>query len=197
MKHIDKFAKLSLALMLAVSLWLAGLHAFTRGVMVNAPQYAGPADAIVVLTGGAKRLETGFDLLDKGMGKKLFVSGVHPGVAQDDLLSRWKRKRASKIKCCVVLGFEADDTLGNAREATAWLRKEGYKTYFLVTSNYHLRRALLAFRSFAPELSPLAWPVEPDGIDMLNWWRDPSSRSLILREYMKYIAGFVRRPFAS
>ena len=124
-------------------------------------------------------------------------AGVHSGVAQEDLLARWKRKRAAKIKCCVVLGFEADDTLGNARETTAWLRKEGYKTYFLVTSNYHLRRALLDFRSFAPDLTPLAWPVEPDGIDMLNWWRDSVSRSLILREYTKYIAGFVRRPFAS
>ena len=34
--------------------------------------------AIVVLTGGPRRLEEGFHLLEKKMGNALFISGVNP-----------------------------------------------------------------------------------------------------------------------
>lgn len=195
--HLGKPAKLTLALLFMGALWLAGLYAFTRGVMAEAPAYKRPADAIVVLTGGTKRLETGFALLEKGMGKKLFISGVYRGVEVKELLARLKREDAERLNCCVELGFEADDTIGNAREATAWLRREGFRTYFLVTSNYHLRRATLDFKAFAPELKPFAYPVAPEGLDMKNWWRDSTARGLVLREYMKYLAGFLWRPLVT
>ena len=41
--------------------------------------------AIVVLTGGSKRLEEGFQLLQKRMGNALFISGVNPIVTKKDL----------------------------------------------------------------------------------------------------------------
>ena len=43
-------------------------------------------DAIVVLTGGAERVETGFRLLADGLAPRLFVSGVHPDSRLADLV---------------------------------------------------------------------------------------------------------------
>lgn len=198
MSQLNTPARLTLATLFLAALWLAGLYAFTRSVSENPQPAALPAvDAIVVLTGGTNRLETGFDLLDKGLGKKLFISGVYRGVEVKELLDKWKKGGAARLDCCVELGFEADDTLGNAKEATAWLRRENYKTYYLVTANYHLRRALMDFQSFGPEFTALPYAVQPDSLDMNNWWRESASRSLILREYNKFIAAFFWRPFAA
>lgn len=196
MVHLNAPARLTLAALLFAAIWLGGLYAFTRDVAENPQQSAlQPADAIVVLTGGTKRLETGFDLLDKGLGKKLFISGVYKGVEVKELLSKWKKDGADRLDCCVELGFEADDTLGNAKEATAWLRREKYTSYYLVTANYHLKRALMDFNAFGPEFRPVPYAVQPDSLDMENWWRDGSSRALILREYNKFLAALLWRPF--
>ena len=47
---------------------------------------AAPTDAIVVLTGGSLRLQSGIELLREGKGRKLFISGVNQQVDLDDLL---------------------------------------------------------------------------------------------------------------
>lgn len=190
-------ARLTLAALFLAALWLGGLYAFTRDVAEAPPPDMKPADAIVVLTGGTRRLDTGFELLDKGMGKKLFISGVYKGVEVKELLNKWKKESAHRLDCCVELGFEADDTIGNAREATGWLRRENFSTYYLVTANYHLKRALLDFNAFGPDLTPLPYPVQPDSLDMINWWREGASRSLILREYNKFLVALVLRLFAT
>ncbi|HYD19092.1 MAG TPA: YdcF family protein [Patescibacteria group bacterium] len=191
-----KTARVPLAFLLLFAAWLGGLYAFTRDLAEGPPAEMPKVDAIVVLTGGTKRLDAGFELLEKGFGKKLFISGVYRGVEVRELLERSK-KTASNLDCCVELGFEADDTIGNAREATAWLRRENFKSFYLVTANYHLKRALMDFSAFGDGLSPIPYAVQPEGLDMHNWWREGATRGLILREYMKFIAALVWRPFAS
>lgn len=204
-----------LAAILLAGLWLAGLYGFTRSIfndaaaaqLQNMRTGTGPLqekdilDAVVVLTGGSNRLETGFDLLAQGRGKKLFVSGVYQGVEVRELMAlSQKITPDSGLDCCVVLGFDAGDTMGNADETAAWMASEGYKSFYLVTSHYHMKRALLEIRRAAPHLKVRPWPVIPDGLDISNWWRDPKGRSLIIREYTKYLAAavitFFRRAFA-
>lgn len=163
--------------------WLTGLAIFVRDVSsFAAPKPPQKLDAIVVLTGGTNRLDTGFNLLEEGYGKKLFISGVYRGVDVKQLMKRWKDEPQSSLDCCVILGFEAASTEGNAVETVEWLRKEGYHTLYLVTANYHLRRALLEFGRIAPDLAITPYPVLPDKLD----------NTVILREYTKYLASFVR-----
>ncbi|MDE1153800.1 MAG: YdcF family protein [Micavibrio sp.] len=188
---LSKATCLWLAVVFLTALWLGGLHWFTRSIIDIRPPDAKPADAVVVLTGGSNRLNTGFKLLDDKMGKKLFISGVARGVEVRELFEQWKEEDDTSLDCCVVLGFEAEDTIGNARETIAWLRKEGYNSIFLVTANYHMRRAMLDFSTLSPDLAITPWPVQPAGLDMQDWWRDPAYRSLILREYFKYLATVV------
>lgn len=184
-------ARLYLMMMLAVALWLAGLHWFTRSMMDVPPQKPVAADAIIALTGGSNRVEKAFDLLEADLGKKVFISGVYHGVEVRELLDLWRTENHKELDCCVVLGFEADNTIGNAKESVAWMEKEGFKTAYLVTANYHMKRALLAFRRLGPEVTIIPYPVAPEGLDMKNWWRDTKYRSLVIREYSKYLASFV------
>lgn len=197
LRRLGKTAKIALVVALFVAiLWLAGLEWFTRSIHTATPPDAKPADAVVVLTGGTNRLETGFALLKEGLGKKLFISGVYKGVEVKELLDKWKKEDHGGLDCCVVLGFEADDTLGNARETAHWMQEEKFASAYLVTANYHMDRALLVFHEVAPDLTITAWPVNPEGLDMENWWRNPSYRSVILREYMKYVVTLAWSVFA-
>ena len=178
---------------LALSLWLGGLYDFTRDMQKAGPTKESPsADAIVVLTGGSKRLQAGFDLLDKSMGKKLFISGVYRGVEVQELLNLLEKEKPEYEDGTIVLGFEADNTIGNAHETVSWLNEQGYRSFYLVTSNYHLRRALLEFDMTAPHIKAIPYPVTPEGLDMANWWRNKTHRSLIIGEYSKYLFALFR-----
>src|SRR5260370_9949066 len=92
-----------------------------------------PTDAIVVLTGGRLRLETGLQLFAAGRAKKLFVSGVNQRVDRGELL-RTLGPIGQRAVCCIALGHEADNTLGNARETAAWIQEAGYRSLRLVTT---------------------------------------------------------------
>lgn len=163
--------------------WLTGLVIFVRDVSsFDVPNPPRKLDAIVVLTGGTNRIDAGFNLLERRFGKKLFISGVYRGVDVKQLLKRWESETQEKLDCCVTLGFEATSTEGNAVEAAEWLKKEHFHSIYLVTANYHQRRALLEFERVAPDLAITPYPVLPDKLD----------NSVILHEYMKYLASYAR-----
>lgn len=193
-------AQTLLAVLFVLAAWLGGLYAFTKPLDTPPPPPLLQADAIVVLTGGSNRLQKGFELLDQGFGKQLFVSGVYQGVEvrelldlmRDEALARHNDGEKEIIAQKVVLGFEASDTIGNAAETAGWMQQQGYTTFYLVTANYHMRRALAEFAEQAPGLRPLPYPVIPDGLDMTNWWRNKTHRTLIIREYMKFLFAHAR-----
>jgi len=171
--------------------WASGLVWFAGTIPDSVADPVSPADAIVVLTGGSQRVEAGLDLLASGMAKKLFVSGVHPGVQLAQLLHAAAPK-PDWIACCVVLGHSADNTFGNAAETAAWMQAEGFRSLRLVTGSYHLRRSLLEFRRAMPEIAIIPHPVFSERVKLAQWWEWPGTAALILGEYHKYLAALLR-----
>ena len=154
-----------------------------------------PTDAIVVLTGGSKRLTTGLTLLADDRAEKLFVSGVYHGVDVQELL-RVSQQAPAAVECCIVLGYAADDTRGNAAETAAWLRQEHYSSFRLVTANYHMPRSLLEFRRALPNADIVPHPVAPTNVHVEEWWRWPGTTILLVTEYNKYLVALLRGAFA-
>lgn len=175
--------------------WAGGLLWFAADLAARVEDSGTVTDAIVVLTGGADRLERGLELLEAGKGRKLFVSGVHRGVDLPDLL-RKARVAGELAHCCVVLGHAADDTAGNALETAQWMRREGFVSLRLVTASYHMRRALLEFRRILPDTAIVAHPVFPDAFKREQWWRWPGTAHLLAVEYSKYLGALARPLFA-
>jgi uncharacterized SAM-binding protein YcdF (DUF218 family) len=151
------------------------------------------------LTGGSLRLEQGLALLADRRAKKLFVSGVHRGVDVRELL-RLSRQAPEELDCCIALGYEADDTAGNAVETAVWIDSEGYRSLRLVTAGYHMPRSLLEFRAAMPGVEIVPHPVFPGQVKIEAWWRWPGTAALIASEYNKFliaVAGHaLRRLFA-
>lgn len=176
-----------LALLVAVVIvWLSGLFAFLDIIPREIVGDDEETGAIVVLTGGSLRVETGLQLLQAGLARKLFVSGVHRGVDVEQLL-RVARQTPAQADCCIALGHQADDTEGNAAESVAWLRQEGFTSLRLVTGAYHMPRSLFEFRSVMPEARIVPHPVFPPQVKLDEWWRWPGTAGLILGEYSKYL----------
>jgi len=171
--------------------WLAGLGWFLHQGFSAAADPGTETDAIVVLTGGRLRLESGVDLLEAGKAHKMFVSGVNQRVDREALL-RILGPLPNSASCCIVLGHEADNTFGNARETAGWMRHEGYRSLRLVTSWYHMPRSLLEFRRAIPEVVLVAHPVFPAHASAERWWTRAHAATLVIGEYHKYLAAELR-----
>jgi uncharacterized SAM-binding protein YcdF (DUF218 family) len=171
--------------------WLAGLAVFASRVPRMPSMDDDVTDAIVVLTGGSNRFEQGLSLLTQGKGKKLFISGVHRGVVLEELL-RGAGLSPNEAPCCIVLGYRADHTEGNARETANWMAKENFHSLRLVTANYHMPRSLLEFSAAMPDIRIVPQPVFPKAVKMREWWRWPGTATLVLGEYNKYLVVVAR-----
>lgn len=181
-----------------VALWVGGFFVFMQTIPRGKPQVRPKTDGVAVLTGGSLRLEAGLALLAEGKAKKLFVSGVHRGVDVAELL-RVSRHSPDALDCCIVLGYAAGDTRGNAQETAEWMARENYRSLRLVTASYHMPRSLLEFRSAMAGVAIVPYPVFPAHVRLDDWWRWPGTALLLFGEYNKYMLVWMRemiRPVA-
>jgi uncharacterized SAM-binding protein YcdF (DUF218 family) len=183
------------ALLLVLVLWLAGFLAFAAAIPATVRNPDQPVDAIVVLTGGDVRLAEGFALLDKGLAKKLLISGVSNGVDMPALLETLNgsaQPSQAVLDCCVTLGYDARSTEGNARESLRWLGENNFTAIRLVTANYHMNRSLLEFRRVMPQIAIIPNPVFPRQVQDAYWFARPGTLLLLFNEYHKYLAAAAR-----
>jgi uncharacterized SAM-binding protein YcdF (DUF218 family) len=157
----------------------------------DAPDPIRKADAIVVVTGGADRLDAAVRILEQGAGSRLLISGVAQGTTREDLKARLGRTNGH-FDCCVDLGWAARDTKGNAEETARWARRNGYHSLIVVTANYHMPRTLLELASVMPEIELVPYPVAPSTVQIETWWYDPETLRLVAGEYAKYVASLAR-----
>jgi uncharacterized SAM-binding protein YcdF (DUF218 family) len=177
-----------LALLLA---YLIGLIGFIQSLEKKAPAALAPADGIVVLTGTPERLSEAMGLLDSGKAKRLLVSGVNPEVTREELRAALKADQAL-FDCCVDLDWRAENTIGNAIETATWAQENAMQRLIVVTSAYHLPRALRELQSAMPEAELTGYPVFQDQVRLNDWWAYPGTAKLLVSEYTKYLVSFAR-----
>jgi uncharacterized SAM-binding protein YcdF (DUF218 family) len=148
------------------------------GVTLGKPAATDAArtEGIVVITGGAGRIEHGVQILADGHGQRLLVAGTDPAVTKADLIRRLGGKRRL-VQCCVDLGSESVDTRSNAEETKRWLERRQYKSLRLVTSDWHMRRARYEFRRVLGD----DFRVVPDAV------RTEPGFMTLFGEYNKYL----------
>jgi uncharacterized SAM-binding protein YcdF (DUF218 family) len=145
------------------------------------------ADGIVVLTGGSSRVSDAMELLAGGYGKRLLISGVHPTNAASDI-SRSLPDNQSLLGCCVDLDRSAVNTRSNAAETRRWARERGFKSLIVVTSNYHMPRAIVELSHAMPDVELIPFSVIGDKWRDEPWWTSGTTLRLLLSEYAKYVA---------
>jgi len=165
--------------------WALGLLWFASTIPTAVEDTATHTDAIVVLTGGSERIETGLALLDEGLAERLFVSGAGEQVKTGDLLPRTGALKP-ELRDSITIGTAASNTPGNALETASWVRTADVHSIRLVTAAYHMRRSLLEFHAAMPGIMIVPHAVFPPNVKT-DWWRWPGTTSLIAREYTKFL----------
>lgn len=165
-------------------LWLAGFAFYAGSSLLMKDDAPGKTtDAIVVLTGDNRRIETGLALLAQGLSKHFFVSGVYKDVKEQEIRQMWKGEPPLPA-CCIALGRTAKSTIQNGQETAQWIKAMKFSSVRLVTSSYHMHRAVMELSHAAPGLTIVRSPVTDPaaGPATFRLWQ------LLFLEYNKTLA---------
>src|SRR5262245_46302779 len=167
-----------------------GFIAFLSQLRGSEVKPARTADGIVVLTGGSSRVSDAMGRRAAGYGKRLLISGVHPTNDVSDI-SRTLPDNHKLLSCCVDLDRSAINTRSNAAEARRWARERGFTSLIVVTSNYHMPRAIVELSHAMPDVTLVPFAVVGDKWRDEPWWTSGATLRLLRSEYVKYVAAEV------
>jgi len=171
------------ALVLAI-----GFARFVQSLPTEESKLDRNADGIVALTGGASRVVDALELLAEKRGQRLLISGANPSTNAKEI-SRLHPEFAQIVHCCV--DFDSSlNTLGNAVETRSWALRRNVRSLIVVTSGYHMPRALAEIGHQLPGVTLIAFPVFSEQLKAEPWWPDGLRR--VTLEYLKYVFAHLR-----
>jgi uncharacterized SAM-binding protein YcdF (DUF218 family) len=179
------------ACLFALVLLAIGFIVFANSVDREHVVPQGPADGIAVLTGGVARIDEAMELLAEGKAKRVLITGVNRTTTTDEL-----KELASQgdqyFSCCVDIDKEARNTIDNATETSQWVALNHYGSIIVVTSNYHMPRALAELARVMPGVTLIPYSVVDNSVHLERWWTYPGTTRLLLSEYLKYLPALTR-----
>jgi len=186
-----RVGRTGLLLCAAAGLALAGGFAWFIGRVPDQEiRLSSNADGIVALAGGASRISDAIELLALGRGRRLLISGVNR-TTSTNAISRLNPEFEKWVRCCVDFDWSVN-TLGNAIEIRRWAEHRGFHSLIVVTSNYHMPRALAEIAHQLPDVALLPFPVITERQRAEPWWASRTTARLMLTEYMKLIFARLR-----
>lgn len=178
------------AILLLVML-IIGFIVFANSVDRKRHEPTHAADGITVLTGGVSRIDEAMRLLTQGKAKRVLITGVNRGTTMEQL-----KKLASQgdqyFACCVDIDKKARNTIDNATETAHWVTLHEYRSVIVVTSNYHMPRALAELARAMPGVALVPYPVVDNNVHVERWWHFPGTTRLLMSEYLKYLPALGR-----
>ena len=177
--------------------FVAGFVGFATSLETEETTLVVQAEGVVAFTGGSDRVVEAAGLLARGQARRLLITGVNPATHGADI-ARLLPVSKDLFDCCVDLGYKAQDTAGNARETRDWARARGIDgPLIVVTSNYHMPRALLELSAALPGVVLYPYAVVSDHVDVTDWANDGRVLRLVGGEYLKYLRALARRALSA
>lgn len=164
---------------------------FVSGIATEEVPLDGSADGIVVLTGAAARIPDAIELLAAEHGKRLLITGVHRTISAKEI-ARLTPLYAKYFTCCIDLDRSALNTFGNALETKRWAHDHNFMSLIVVTSNWHMPRALVELEHQLPEVRLIPFPVMSVKLKTEPWWQSVDTARLLFGEYLKYLLALTR-----
>ncbi len=169
--------------------WLFGFAYFAWQINNFTIDYTLHTDAIITLTGGRNRIIEAVRLLQQGISPRLFISGVDKDISLQNIQNTQHFPLPNSQ--AIDIGHQATNTTENAIESNTWIQKNNIKSIRLVTSNYHIPRALVEFNKQNKSLKIIIHPVYSEKVEK-KWWTSLRTFSLIFEEYNKFLYTYIR-----
>jgi uncharacterized SAM-binding protein YcdF (DUF218 family) len=176
--------------MLAVVMLVIGFFIFT-GSIERSQLEPRTADGIAVLTGGVARIDEAMKLLTQQKAKRLLITGVNRTTSTEEL-KQLASQGDQLFSCCVDIDKEALNTIDNATETSQWVARNHYTSVIVVTSNYHMPRALAELGRVMPGVTLIPYSVVDNNVHLDRWWTFPGTTRLLISEYLKYLPALAR-----
>jgi len=176
--------------MLAVVMLVIGFFIFT-GSIERSQLEPRTADGIAVLTGGVARIDEAMKLLTQQKAKRLLITGVNRSTSTEEL-KQLASQGDQLFSCCVDIDKEARNTIDNATETSQWVARNHYTSVIVVTSNYHMPRALAELGRVMPGVTLIPYSVVDNNVHLDRWWTFPGTTRLLISEYLKYLPALAR-----
>ena len=176
--------------MLAVVMLVIGFFIFT-GSIERSQLEPRTADGIAVLTGGASRIDKAMKLLTQQKARRLLITGVNRTTSTEEL-KQLASQGDQLFSCCVDIDKEARNTIDNATETSQWVARNHYTSVIVVTSNYHMPRALAELARVMPGVTLIPYSVVDNNVHLDRWWTFPGTTRLLISEYLKYLPALAR-----
>ena len=117
-------------------------------------------------------------------GKRLLITGVHRDTRAREI-ARLTPVYAKYFACCVDLDRSALNTFGNALETKRWAREHNFNSLIVVTSNWHMPRAMAELEHQLPDVTLISFPVISPKVKDQPWWSNLDTARLLFAEYLK------------
>lgn len=184
------FLTMTVSLVAAILL-VFGFLWFAINIQTEDTQLQGKADGIVVLTGAASRIPDAIELLAAERGKRLLITGVHRATSASEI-ARLTPLYSKYFTCCIDLDKSALNTFGNALETRRWAREHNFNSLIVVTSNWHMPRAMAEVAHQLPDTALIAYPVMSEKVKTEPWWQSLDTTRFLFAEYLKYLFALAR-----
>ncbi|MFT0859308.1 YdcF family protein [Ancylobacter sp. G4_0304] len=182
---------IGISLVLAAAVLAAlGFVLFILQIRNYRPELPPKADGIVALTGGADRVVDATNLLIGERARRLLITGVHPDTTLAEI-GRTVPAAREVLDCCVDLGHSALNTRGNGIETAEWVHRSGFRSVIVVTSAWHMPRALVELQRAMPEVELVPYPVVTERMRREPWWSGFGTGRVLFIEYVKYVAAYL------
>jgi uncharacterized SAM-binding protein YcdF (DUF218 family) len=179
------------SLLLLCALLAIGFLIFASFIAREQPEPEQTADGITVLTGGPARIDEAMKLLTHQKAKRLLITGVNR-TTSTEALKELASQGDQLFACCVDIDKEARNTIDNATETSQWVAQHHFGSVIVVTSNYHMPRALAELARAMPEVVLISYPVIDKNVHLDHWWTYPGTTKLLMSEYLKYLPALGR-----
>ena len=158
------------------------------------------SDALVVFSGdNGFRTEVGVELLKKGYGDYLILSG---GKVYDEVtMAQLMKEHAIKLGAdedSIILENKSETTSDNAKFTKKIIEENNFESIILVTSDYHTRRAKATMEKALEDViingKKVKVIVRPSAEDKFTTkrWTNGNSILLIISEYLKHAGYFAK-----
>lgn len=142
---------------------------------------------IAIYTGGHNRIDVGLNLAKQRPQDMVLISGVGAAATFNSIL-RHNNIDQNGIKSLeIIISDDAKNTYDNTVETDICASLQGVDTVILVTSNYHMPRALKLFNAIS-DLKVYPYTENSKDLSFKGLLSNSKTFKMVAREYHKYVA---------